>query len=129
MKKLIRFVALAIVFFTATTDISSASMCQVYYSSGDKYTFCSTTQGNCNLVAPTLNPPSPRYAASNNESYRRAVRNICTQYSTWAIRDCTYLKPRYRTIEPYKTMYSLPYKQYIWDSCHLLPPLNWGARP
>jgi hypothetical protein len=114
-------------FVVSITALYPGSNCATYYSGGKEYKYCSDTQANCNLVSPTINPASAGYGVSSNESFRRAVRKVCRQFSTWKTSDCQYLKTRYSTA-PLSTMYSTKYKQYIWKTCKGINP-SWGTCP
>lgn len=110
-------------FVISINALFEGSNCDYYISQGQQFMFCSNTQSNCNVIF-------PYYASSTSDSYRRAVRKVCTPFPSWKASDCAYLKPRYRTVTPFKTMYALAYKQFIWDNCRLVPNTGaWGNRP
>ena len=89
-----------------------------------QYQICSTLQGDCNLILPLS------VYGTKNETIRRNVRNTCRQFPAWRRSDCLNLRPNYRTVEPYKTLYSSAYKQWVWDTCRVEPNTgNWGASP
>jgi len=119
-------------FVVSVTALFEGSNCAYYISGGKQFRFCADIESNCNIVAPVINSDQPRYAASGNESYRRAVRKVCRQFTAWKNNDCNYLRTRYKTIKagmPPGSNYSNRYKQYIWKTCNFLKPPTWGECP
>jgi hypothetical protein len=133
-------------FVTTVTALYEGSECTTLIVGGNQYEHCITDEGGCTFVAPLT-----RYG-NKSESVRKTVRKACGAISptgimpttispawkkTWGINDCNRLRPVYRTANPTipatpadgAVTYTLAYKRYVWDSCHRVPPLTWGARP
>jgi hypothetical protein len=145
MKQSIRFVILIMLLFASSSAVSLAADCIDVISAGSQYEHCTTLKDDCYFVLPLT-----RYG-NKSETVRKNVRLACggvqptvpTQLTPpgwkrdWRVTDCNNLKPLYRTAVPTilatstqsAVTYTLSYKRYVWDSCHLVPPLTWGSRP
>jgi hypothetical protein len=131
-------------FVVTVTALYEGSDCIDVISAGSQYEHCTTLKDDCNFVLPLK-----RYG-KKSESVRKNVRKACGQQPTppgvipsppwrkiWRDSDCNNLRPVYRTSIPTipgttssgPVTYSLTYKQHVWDTCHLVPPLTWGNRP
>lgn len=120
------------------------SDCVTQISAGSQYESCTTLEKDCNFVLDL------RRYGNKSEAVRKNVRKVCGQQPTpagvvpsppwkkiWKDKDCNNLRPVWRTAIPTipattssgAVTYTPAYKQYIWDTCHLVPPLTWGNRP
>lgn len=131
-------------FIVTVTALYPGSDCVTQISAGSQYESCTTLEKDCNFVMDL------RRYGKKSEAVRKNVRKVCGQQPTpagvvpsppwkkiWKDKDCNNLRPVWRTAIPTipattlsgAVTYTPAYKQYIWDTCHLVPPLTWGNRP